>query len=116
MRLSETFIATLDKLAGHRLNEVLQGLKDVVTTMPKKEHLQGYLRHSALNAGMAEKMLRKKWLAGAAHSAAFALMPPTHHTVEDMKGLIDKGGSRFWYQVGAGRRPDPYAEENKHLT
>jgi len=110
------FADELEKLGGVRTNELLSALKVVATTKPSKEHMRGWSRHSALNAGQATsdaaqalKLKKGPWVKStkeeakdALNSAIYAILPPTHHTAKDMKGFMDYG-HRDWFRYGMGK-------------
>jgi len=85
--------------AGARTAEVVAALKQVATTPPKKEHLRGWTRHAALNAGQAVRDAGAGARKDALKSAIFAALPPTHHTANEMRTVLSKG-HRDWYRIG----------------
>jgi RimJ/RimL family protein N-acetyltransferase len=118
-----------EKEAGRRTQEIIEALKEVFTTPPSKEHLQAWSRHAALNLGQAESQIAqafgrnkgqpwvqapKEELKDAVHSAAFAVMPPTHHRADDMAGMLPYK-HRDFYRFGAGRGPDPAKMASPYL-
>lgn len=108
----------MGKEAGRRTDEIVDAVKTVATTLPEKEHLQSWSRHSALNLGMSKAQLAQA-LKGVDHkgrpiesrdeikdaiqSLVFAALPPTHHTKKEMSDML-RADHREWFRHGTGEK------------
>ena len=97
----------LKKEAGERIDEVAEALRSLVRDPIHKEHVAAWSRHGALNTGQAANSLGRGELRDAAKESIFAVLPPTHHSREEMKGMMrnlsgKKTRHRDWYRWGRG--------------
>jgi hypothetical protein len=99
--MNKAYLEELEKLSGARTDEVLRALRDVLTTKPSREHLSGWSRHAALNAGVASDDVAQGRGKDAAKAAIFAALPPTHHSKDEMRQLL-RAGHRDWFRYGKG--------------
>jgi hypothetical protein len=103
----------MQKEAGERIDEVVGALRSLVRDPIHKEHVVAWSRHGALNTGQAANSLGRGELRDAAKESIFAVLPPTHHSREDMKGMMrnlsgKKTRHRDWYRWGRGDNiPEP---------
>ena len=116
------FLDEMEKIAGKRTDEVLHALTVSLRKPATEEHLRGWSRHAALNAGIAkeeagkaleERLVGSPALAGehgkeSLKSAIFAVLPPNHHKPGDLAGMVaNDGGHRDYFRYGDGRAPAP---------
>lgn len=110
------------KKAGARADKVLEAVADSMRLPFRPEHARGWSRHAALNAGTAKEQLkaaltgvrfdgskanRADELMDAAQSAAFAVLPPTHHDPASMRRMMPYTHGDYWrYGTDAAKDPE----------
>ena len=106
-QMNKTAAYEMQKVSGKRTDEVLAALRSLARDPIHKEHVDSWSRHAALNAGQASDSLSRGEIRDAAKESIFAVLPPTHHSPEEMKGMMrTRSGKRTrhrdWYRWGRG--------------